>query len=88
MKPSQFGPAYFVETSTYCGDTTAEIRDHVRRSISIELDETLCALARHRFRRHADVQILWGDSGQLLPGVLAELDKPAVLGSMVTTPAE
>lgn len=48
------------------------------KSVSIELDETLCALARRRFRRHPDVEILWGDSGSLLANVVEQLTEPAV----------
>jgi hypothetical protein len=73
-----FQPATFVETGTYRGDTIAAVRTHVAKSISIELDETLCALARQRFHRHPDVEILWGDSGTLLADVVEKLTEPAV----------
>ncbi len=73
----QFKPTTFVETGTYRGDTLAAVRPHVAKSVSIELDETLCALARHRFRRHPDVEILWGDSGTLLADVVLVLTEPA-----------
>lgn len=73
----RFRPTTFVETGTYRGDTIAAVRSHVVRSISIELDETLCALARRRFRRHPDVEILWGDSGTLLADVVDGLTEPA-----------
>ena len=73
----RFGPTTFVETGTYRGDTIAAVRTYVTRSVSIELDETLCALARHRFRRHPDVEILWGDSGTLLAAVVEGLTEPA-----------
>jgi len=75
----RFKPAAFVETGTYRGDTLAHVRTHVARSVSIELDETLCALARNRFRRHPDVEILWGDSGALLADVLQTLTEPSAL---------
>ena len=72
-----FRPSTFVETGTYRGDTIAAVRRHVARSVSIELDETLCALARRRFRRHSDVEILWGDSGTLLATIVEGLVEPA-----------
>ncbi len=72
-----FRPSTFVETGTYRGDTIAVVRKHVARSVSIELDETLCALARRRFRRHSDVEILWGDSGTLMASVVEGLVEPA-----------
>ena len=75
----RFKPAAFVETGTYRGDTIAHVRNHVVSSVSIELDETLCALARQRFRRHPDVEILWGDSGALLADVLQTLTEPSAL---------
>jgi len=75
----RFKPAAFVETGTYRGDTLAHVRSHVVRTVSIELDETLCALAEKRFRRHPDVEIIWGDSGALLADVLQTLTEPSAL---------
>lgn len=70
--------ATFVETGTYRGDTLAVVHEHVRRSISIELDPRLAALARRRFARDPDVEIVEGDSGLRLPEVVEQLHEPAL----------
>lgn len=76
---ARFRPHSFIETGTYRGDTLAMAAKMVSRSYSIELDESLCALARHRFRHQADVEILWGDSAAVLPELLESVERPAVV---------
>jgi hypothetical protein len=71
-------PRAFVETGTYRGDTLAVIAPLVDRAISIELDATLASLARRRFSASPSVEILMGDSADVLPGVVASLDGPAL----------
>ena len=65
---------FFIETGTYRGDTTAAICRIIPRCYSIELDETLARLARHRFRRHSGVTIIDGDSAVALPKLVSTLD--------------
>lgn len=68
----------FVETGTFLGDTTAAVAPHVARVMTIELSPELAARARDRFVESPGVQVLEGDSGRLLPELLAELDEPAL----------
>ena len=68
----------FIETGTSEGETVAALAPRFRRAISIELHPTLAALARHRFRRWENVEILEGDSEELLPELLASVDEPAL----------
>lgn len=68
----------FVETGTYYGDTTAALYPHVDRAITIEISPDLAAQARRRFIADDGVIVLEGDSGRLLPDVLAELETSAL----------
>lgn len=68
----------FVETGTYRGDTLASVAPLVDRAVSIELDPTLAALARERFRTRRNVEILTGDSSSELPRIVATLGGPGL----------
>lgn len=72
-----FGVRTFVETGTYLGDTVAAMRSLVDHTISIELSPELAARAQDRFRNLPDVEIIEGDSGEVLPSILRRLDAPA-----------
>lgn len=67
-----------VETGTYRGDTVAACLGTFERIISIELDPAWAALARRRFSHEPRVELLHGDSAELLPGVVRALKGPAL----------
>jgi hypothetical protein len=67
-----------IETGTYTGETVAALAPCVRRLVSIELDPALYAAARARLAGLPHVELLHGDSGALLPLVLAGLQRPAL----------
>ena len=75
---ARYGLRTLVETGTYLGDMVAAMRPHFDRIVSIELAPELARRARTRFAGDARVTILEGDSGALLPQVLASLDRPAL----------
>jgi hypothetical protein len=64
----------FIETGTYLGDMIDAVRHEFPVVISIELDERLAAEARLRFANVDKVRVLPGDSSQLLPIVLREIN--------------
>lgn len=74
----RYGLQTFVETGTYYGDTTEAMRSHFDRVYSIELSDELFARASRRFRNAPDVELLHGDSGEVLPRVVRHLDEPAL----------
>lgn len=75
----QYNLKYFFETGTYLGDTLGYIaRDRDIMCTSIELDEALFCQAQARFSRYANVTILQGDSGVILPQCLYQLCTPAL----------
>jgi len=80
VKASQkrYGARVFVETGTYYGDMVAPVKGIFREIYSIELSKSLAEKARRRFRRHAHIRILCGDSATLLADVLASIVEPSV----------
>jgi hypothetical protein len=67
-----------IETGTYRGDMVAAVRDCFDRVYSIELGKELHRLAQERFAGDPRVRILQGDSGEVLRGLLARIDRPAL----------
>jgi hypothetical protein len=68
----------FVETGTFTGEMVAAMLPHFDRLISIEMAPAIYEAARRRFEGDSRVRLLLGDSGSLLPGVLASLDHAAL----------
>lgn len=68
----------FIETGTYLGDTLGYIAKSGVRCISIELSQELYEAARKRFHGYKNVRLLLGDSGQKLPELLKEINKPVL----------
>jgi hypothetical protein len=67
-----------VETGTYRGTTVRAMRRHFARIYSIELDDVLYERARRRFAADRHVEILHGDSGDVLPALVERLDEPCL----------
>lgn len=69
----------FIETGTHLGDTLAHVAHDISISChSIELDQDLYKRAEHRFSNWPNVRIYQGDSGEVLPRILAKLRGPAL----------
>ena len=73
-----FSTRVFVETGTYKGKMVYAVMPHVEETYSIELDETLCRKAQRRFAGYHGVHILQGQSGEVLPGILDNIDEPCL----------
>src|SRR5579871_6432866 len=59
-----------VETGTYYGEMVATMKKRFRRIYSIEFDPKLARRAVKRFARYPHIQILEGDSQQVVPQLL------------------
>ena len=70
------GLAVLVETGTYTGDTVAALEPKFRAIHTIELSPELVEKARNRFSGNPKITVWHGDSGAVLPKVLAALDEP------------
>src|SRR5438876_12021434 len=75
---ARFRLRVLVETGTWLGDMVARTRHAFDRVYTIELDDALWRRARSRFAGDRRVTLLHGDSAQVLPGVLASLQEPAL----------
>ncbi len=79
---SAYGRAHglrvFVETGTFVGDTLAAMRRSFDHLHSIELGRDLYEAARIRFAGDRKITLWHGDSGDVLPVLLARLDRPAL----------
>jgi len=75
----RYGFRQFVETGTHLGDTLAQVaRDRQIQCTSIELADSYYLEAVRRFSTYPNVRLLHGDSGILLPQLVAELKQPAL----------
>jgi hypothetical protein len=67
-----------VETGTYLGDTTRFLSQYVKKVYSIEIGSQLALMARRRFKRSPDIEIILGDSGELLEELLLKINGNAL----------
>jgi hypothetical protein len=74
----RFGCKTLIETGTCEGGTVDALAGEFDRIVSIELDSLLAKRAQEKFAALPHITILQGDSGMLLPGLLAALDSPAL----------
>jgi hypothetical protein len=72
-----YGLRLFVETGTCFGDTTAAVAELFDRCWTVELSEELHRRACEKFKG-TNVECLQGDSGVLLPQIVAGLSQPAL----------
>jgi hypothetical protein len=68
-----FGANTFVETGTHVGDTLWFLRNKLTKLYSIEVHPPLFELSKARFKNDSKVELLLGDSGDLLPKVCKQL---------------
>jgi len=74
----KYGVRTLVETGTYRGDMIAAMLRRFDRIISVELDDTLHQRARQRFAKERHVELIHGDSGEAMPGIIKSLTGSAL----------
>ena len=67
-----------VETGTFKGDTVEAMRGEFKKVYSIELSEKFYGEAKKRFAGVSNVELHQGDSGKVMPEVVAKLDAPTL----------
>lgn len=72
---ARYSASVLIETGTFLGDMVFAVKHLFDEIISIELDNRLYARAKERFRHYPHISILQGDSGELLPRVLANINE-------------
>jgi len=74
----KYNTGILVETGTYLGEMVEAQLANFSRIISIELSKKFHKLAKQKFRKHAHVELLQGDSGIKLGEVVPSLSEPAL----------
>jgi len=74
----RFGLATLVETGTYMGDMVEAARTTFKQIYTIELFEPLYVKAKARFAAYPQIEIINGDSGEVIPRVVQRLTGPAL----------
>ena len=75
---ARFDLHVLVETGTQYGEMVNASRKAFRQIYSIELDPRLWERAKQRFARYGHINIIPGDSGLVLPMVLAKVNQPCL----------
>jgi len=68
----------FVETGTYLGETTAAMAKVYRKVFTVEIHEELYQKSSARLKDSGNVTSFHGNSSEILPSILSQLDGPAV----------
>jgi len=74
----RYGLRILIETGTYYGEMISAVRNSFDRIYSVEFDPALAQRAVPIFERDHRIQILEGDSEQVLPALLKLLAQPAL----------
>ena len=74
----KFSPAVFIETGTYKGKMVYAVMPYINQIYTIELDQRHYQNARRRFSGYSNINVLQGQSGEVLPEVLKNIDKPCL----------
>ena len=68
---------YFIETGTYIGDGVKKAMEAgFKNIISIEFDNNRYLECKNMFKNNNNVQIVKGDSGEVLPDILKKINEP------------
>lgn len=74
----KYGNTILVETGTFRGDMVEAQKKNFRKIFSMELGDELFEKAKKRFSNDKNVEIVHGDSGQVLSKILANVNEPAI----------
>jgi len=74
----RFRPEVFIETGTYKGRMVYAVQPHIKEVYSIEVDETHYRKAWRKFASYPNIHILQGQSGDVLPKILNNINKPCL----------
>ncbi len=72
------GCQIFVETGTYLGKTAIHMSSVCRTCHTIELSEKLHGAVKETLRPYGNISLHHGDSGAILPAILADIDEPVL----------
>jgi hypothetical protein len=75
---AKFSLRNFIETGTYMGEMIDAVLNTFSKITSIEFGPALTERAKNRFSSYSHVKIIQGDSGQVLPEVMANINEPCL----------
>lgn len=75
---NQFNIQCFVESGTFLGIMMNSMKDQFKKLYSIELSEILYKNAVNRFKNDKHINIVFGDSGTMLPQVIKDINEPVL----------
>ena len=68
----------FIETGTYKGDMLFALKNDFEQLISVELSDYYYQRAVLKFRQDTHIKLFNGDSGKIMPEIIAGLNEPAL----------
>ena len=69
---------YFVETGTLLGETPTALHRNFKHIWTIELDRELFMKAEAQLKRYPNITCIFGDSKEVLPAIISEIDSPTI----------
>jgi hypothetical protein len=74
----EFAIKIFIESGTFLGDTTNFLKNEFDQLYTIELSIDLANRAKDRFKGNNKVEVIQGDSGEVLKSLVPKLSQPAL----------
>lgn len=74
----RFNVRILIETGTFMGEMIDAVLNTFSEIVSIEFDPALALRAQKKFSKHSHVRILQGDSGKVLPEIMARINNPCL----------
>ena len=68
-----------VETGTFYGEMIYAVKDIFKKIYSIELSEELASYSQKRFGKYGNIEIIQGDSANVLSILLSSIDHPCLM---------
>lgn len=67
-----------IETGTCYGHTIDALKRNFQKIISIEISQSLFELAKQKFKNIKNISLFLGDSGEMLPTILKDIQEPCL----------
>lgn len=74
----KYGCNIFVETGTYLGYMISAQKDNFKKIYTVEISEKLHNRAKRIFKKYTHIKPLLGDSGDVMPDIMNEINEPAL----------
>jgi hypothetical protein len=74
----KYSPNVFIETGTYKGKMVYAVMPYVKKIYTIELSEKHYQKAKRKFYGYPDINVLNGQSGEVLPQVMKDINEPCL----------